>query len=122
MEAIHFNRRGMDVFGGPPLFKKKKKSHAVQAGSMNFHVRKIENERIYEENQRLFCKLKESKPHLPKNEHDVHFAKHRKVLQSLSKESQLKFLAAMSFAGISGSPQMGRSPSMIGLTSDRSKT
>ena len=87
MEAIHFNKAGSESFGGPPIFKKKKKSQPVVPGSMNYRIRKVEYDRIYKDNQILFAKLKESKPHLPKNAHDEHYAKHKKVLQGLSKES-----------------------------------
>ena len=122
MEAIHFSKGGSEHLGGPPVFKKKKKSQPVTLGSMNYRIRKTENERIYKDNQILFAKLKDSKPHLPKSEHDEHYAKTRKVIKTLSKESQLKFLAAMSFSGIGAQSQLGRSPSLSGLASDRSRT
>ena len=80
----------------------------------------MENERIYKENQILFSKLKDSKPHLPKEEHDNFYSKQRKISKNLSKEPQLKFLAAMNFNPTS-SP-IRHSPSMSVLASDRSKT
>ena len=64
MEAIHFSKGGAESFGGPPTFKRKKKSQPVTLGSMNYQIRKMENDRIYKDNQILFAKLKESKPHL----------------------------------------------------------
>lgn len=50
MEAIHFSKAGAENFGGPPVFKKKKKSQPVTLGSMNYQIRKTENERIYKDN------------------------------------------------------------------------
>ena len=122
MEAIHFGKGGVETFGGPPVFKKKKKSQPPTFGSMNYLIRKTENERIYKDNQILFAKLKGTKAHLPKSDHDEHYAKTRKVIKTLSKESQLKFLAAMSFGGLGNESKLGRSPSLSGLASERSRT
>lgn len=36
MEAIHFAKGGSEIFGGPPTFKKKKKSEPVTVGSLNY--------------------------------------------------------------------------------------
>ena len=50
MEQIHFQKGGSDKFGGPPTFKKMKKSETITVGSLNYATRQKENERIYKDN------------------------------------------------------------------------
>ena len=86
MEAIHFQKGGSECYGGPPTFKKKKKSETVTVGSLNYATRQKENERIYKENQMLFTKLKDSQAHLKKTGYDEQYMQSRKYMKNISKE------------------------------------
>ena len=59
-------------------------------GSLNYHTRQKENERIYRENMIMFSKLKESKANLRKTEMDEHYHAHRKYLNSMSKAKEIE--------------------------------
>ena len=59
-------------------------------GSLNFVVRKNENERIYRENLMLFEKLKSSKPILKKSDFDDHFSQHKRYQATVSKSKDIE--------------------------------
>ena len=73
MEAIQVKKGGSELFGGPPIFKRRKKSEVVRAGSMNYEIRQKENDRIFKENQIIYNKIKSSQAHLKKSIHDEHY-------------------------------------------------
>ena len=93
IEGIHFrDPQYLSSPGKSETTPGKQRRHfsTERRGSLNFNVRKNENERIYRENLVLFEKLKASKPILRKSDFDDHFSQHKSYGANASKSKAIE--------------------------------